>query len=194
MRSATFNRQTKETSVKVELFLDGSGSSHISTGLRMFDHLLEQLAKHGLFDLVISAQGVDSHHLVEDVAIGIGRALSMALADKKGITRMGYAVVPMDDALAMVAVDIGGRGYAAVELPFTSEHIADLPTDMVTHFLQTLAVEARINLHARLLEGINDHHKVEALFKALARALDNATRIDERRSNLIPSTKGIIES
>ncbi len=194
MRSATFSRETSETSVKVELSLDGSGNSRITTGLRMFDHLLEQVAKHGLFDLTISAHGFDPHHLVEDVAICMGRALSIALADKKGIVRMGYALVPMDDALAMVAIDVGGRGYASIEAHLTSERITDLPADMVAHFLQTLAIEARLNLHAKVLEGTNDHHKVEALFKALARALDSATRVDDRRGDTMPSTKGVIES
>ena len=193
-RLSVIVRETSETKVHVELALDGSGVCEVKTGIRMLDHLLDQLARHGLFDIKITASGADKHHLVEDVAIALGRALSEALGERQGIVRMAHALVPMDDALALVAMDIGGRGYAAVEASFDGDNIGDLPADLVRHFLESLAQEARLNLHAKVLSGTNDHHKAEALFKALARALDAATRIDERIAGQIPSTKGVIES
>ncbi len=192
-RAATIKRETKETKISLELNLDGSGKWQIDTGLKMFDHLLAQLAQHGRFDLNISATGDDQHHLIEDVAICLGRAFSEALGEKRSITRMGDASVPMDDALAMVAVDISGRGYTVLELPFSDNDMAGFPTDLIRHFLESFAIEARLNLHARVLYGINDHHKAEALFKALGRALDTATRIDQRLSGELPTTKGLLE-
>jgi len=192
-RSATITRETTETKISIELSLEGTGKFDIKTGSKMFDHLLTQLARHGLFDINIRASGWDQHHVVEDVAISLGKAFSEALGDKKGITRMGHAVVPMDEALAIVAVDIGGRGYAVVEAPFKRKKIGDLESDMVRHFLESFAIEAKMNIHAWVLEGINEHHKAEAIFKALGRALDEATRIDERIAGEVPSTKGVIE-
>jgi len=192
-RKATVARETAETNVKVELNIDGSGQSQITTGIRMFDHLLIQLAQHGVFDIKISASGPDQHHVVEDVAISLGKAFNQALGEKQGIVRMAHAIVPMDEALAAVAVDIGGRVYSVIEADFNEANIGDLDADLVRHFLVTLASEAKINLHAKVLSGINDHHKAEALFKALARALDTATRIDERILGRIPSTKEVIE-
>ncbi len=195
MRTATVNRETRETRIAVELNVDGSGACEIHTGVGMFDHMLEQLAKHGRFDLKVEAKGdlhVDEHHTVEDVAIVLGQAFAKALGDRKGIVRMGHAIVPMDEALAMVAVDLSGRGYAVVEASFTKTYINELPTDLIKHLLESFAIEARLNLHVRLLAGENDHHKAEAIFKALARALDEATRIDERTRGHVPSTKGII--
>ena len=186
-------RETAETNVKVELNIDGSGQFQITTGIRMFDHLLTQLAQHGVFDMKISASGPDQHHVVEDVAISLGKAFKQALKEKQGIVRMAHAIVPMDEALAAVAVDIGGGVYSTVEADFDEATIGELDADLVRHFLVSLASEARINLHAKVLSGINDHHKAEALFKALARALDSATRIDERLIGRIPSTKEIIE-
>jgi imidazoleglycerol-phosphate dehydratase len=159
----------------------------------VFDHLLAQLAQHGLFDIKISATGNNQHHLVEDVAICLGRAFGEALGEKRGIIRMADATVPMDDALAMVAVDLSGRGYAVLELPFSDKEIAELETDLVRHFLESFAIEAKLNLHARVAYGTNDHHKAEALFKALGRALDAATRIDERIAGELPSTKELLE-
>ena len=176
----------------VEMNLDGSGQVDVATGIGMLDHLLEQLPRHSLFDITIQASGDierDPHHLIEDVGIGLGRALSEALGERRGIVRMGHAVVPLDEALALVAVDLSGRGHAAVDLPFTSERIGELPTEMIAHHLAAFAVEGRFNLHVRVLAGTNDHHKAEAAFKALARALGDATRIDPRISD-IPSTKG----
>jgi len=159
----------------------------------MFDHLLSQLARHGVFDIKISATGNDQHHLVEDVAICLGRAFAEALGQKRGIVRMADAAVPMDDSLAMAAVDISGRGYTVLELPFSDNDMSGFPTDLIRHFLESFAVEARLNLHARVIYGTNDHHKAEALFKALGRALDMATRIDERIGGELPSTKGLLE-
>jgi imidazoleglycerol-phosphate dehydratase len=192
-RTAKIKRETKETRISLEFNLDGSGKWQIDTGLKMFDHLLSQLVQHGRFDLNISATGDDPHHLIEDVAICLGQAFLKALGEKRGITRMGDASVPMDDALAMVAVDISGRGYTVLELPFSDNDMAGFPTDLIRHFLESFAIEARLNLHARILYGINDHHKAEALFKALGRALDTATRIDQRLSGELPTTKGLLE-
>jgi imidazoleglycerol-phosphate dehydratase len=192
-RVSTVKRETKETSISVELNIDGVGRCEINTGIRMFDHLLAQLAKHGVFDIKISATGDDPHHLAEDVAICLGKAFGEALGEKRGIVRMADVAVPMDDALAIVAVDIGGRGYTVLHLPFTDNDMAGFPTDLIRHFLESLATEARLNLHARIAYGTNDHHLAEALFKALGRALDAATRIDERISGELPSTKEFLE-
>ena len=192
-RLSTVKRQTRETNVSVELNLEGSGKCEINTGIGMFDHLLDQLARHGVFDIKITAGGNDQHHVVEDVAICLGKALGEALGEKRGIVRMGNAFVPMDDTLAMVAVDIGGRGYTVLEMPFTDNDMAGFPTDLVRHFLEAFAVEARLNLHVKIIHGVNDHHKAEALFKALGRALDMATRIDERITGELPSTKNFME-
>jgi imidazoleglycerol-phosphate dehydratase len=192
-RVSAVKRETNETNISLELNIDGSGNDEMVTGIRMFDHLLAQLAKHGVFDIKVLATGDDQHHLVEDVAICLGKALGEALGDKRGIVRMADASVPMDDALATVAVDISGRGYAVLELPFTDNDMFGFPSDLVRHFLEAFAAEARINLHARIEYGSNDHHKAEALFKALGRALDTATRIDERISDELPTTKDLLE-
>lgn len=192
-RQAVIKRKTKETNISLELNIDGSGQWEINTGIGMFDHLLSQVARHGRFDLKIKATGDDQHHLVEDVAICLGRAFNEALGEKRGIVRMANATVPMDDALVTVAVDIGGRGYTVLDLLFNDTDIAGFPTDLIRHFLESFASEARLNLHARFVCGINDHHKAEALFKALGRALDTATRIDERIRGELPSTKELLE-
>jgi len=192
-RKATIARETAETNVKVELNIDGSGQFQITTGIRMFDHLLSHIAQHGVFDIKISASGPDQHHVVEDVAISLGKAFNQALGKKRGIVRMAHAVVPMDEALAAVAVDIGGRVYSVIEADFNEAGIGDLDADLVRHFLVSFASEVKINLHSKVINGINDHHKAEALFKALARALDSATRIDERILDKVPSTKEVIE-
>jgi imidazoleglycerol-phosphate dehydratase len=193
-RKAKVTRETKETSVKVELNIDGKGQFEITTGIRFFDHMLSQLAQHGIFDIKLSATGADQHHVVEDVAISLGKAFNQALGDRRGIVRMAHAVIPMDETLAMVALDIGGRGYAAFEASFNSTRIEKMSTDLIRHFFVSLASEAKLNIHAKVLSGIDDHHKAEALFKALARALDAATRLDERIAGRIPSTKDTIES
>jgi imidazoleglycerol-phosphate dehydratase len=192
-RRATIKRKTKETNITLELNLDGSGQWEVSTGIKMFDHLLAQVARHSRFDLKLAATGDDQHHLAEDVALCFGRALNQALGEKRGIVRMADATVPMDDALAMVAVDISGRGYTVLELPFSKNDMAGFSTDLIRHFLESLATEGKLNLHARILYGVNDHHKAEALFKALGRALDMATRIDERIAGELPSTKELLE-
>jgi imidazoleglycerol-phosphate dehydratase len=192
-RAATIKRESKETKVSLELKLDGSGRWQISTGIKMLDHLLSQMAQHGRFDLIIKASGDDQHHVAEDVSICLGKALGEALGEQRSIVRMGDAAVPMDDALAAVAVDISGRGYTVLDLPFNDNDMLGFATDLIRHFLESLAIEARLNLHARILYGNNDHHKAEALFKALGRALDIATSVDDRLAGELPTTKGMLE-
>ena len=190
-RKAIIKRKTKETNINLELNLDGRGNSEIKTGIDMFDHLLSQVAKHGVFDIKLKARGDDKHHLIEDVAICLGKALNKALGEKIGIVRMADSSVPMDESLATVAIDISGRGYTVLELPFSGNDMAGFPTDLIRHFLESFAIEARLNLHARIVYGVNDHHKAEALFKALGRALSRAVRLNERIA--LPSTKGMME-
>jgi imidazoleglycerol-phosphate dehydratase len=196
-RRGEVERETRETRVRVVVDLDGTGQGEVETGIGMFDHLLEQIARHGLFDLSVQARGDierDAHHTVEDVAICLGQALHQALGERRGIVRMAHAIVPLDEALTLVAIDLGGRGYAAIDLPFRGDRIGDLPVEMIEHFLQSLAFEARMSLHVRLMAGVNDHHRAESAFKALARALSAATRLDPRLEGVIPSTKGVIGS
>ena len=194
-RSSAVNRKTKETNISLELDIDSNGKyKEIDTGIKMFDHLLSQVAQHGRFGIALSATGDDQHHLVEDVAICMGKALNEALGEKRGIMRMGDATVSMDDALATVVVDIGGRGYTALDLPFSDNDMSGFATDLIRHFLESFAIEAKLNLHAKILYGVNDHHKAEAVFKALGRALDTATRIDQRLGGDLPSTKEFLES
>ncbi len=197
MRFGSVNRETNETSVALEIRIDGKGISEMDTGIGMLNHLLELFAKHGRFDIKVKAKGdleVDEHHTVEDIAIALGRAFSKALGERRGITRMGHALVPMDEALAFAAVDIGGRSYSKIDVSFSREFIGKLPTELISHFLESFANEARLNLHVKVLYGINDHHKAEAIFKALGRSLDNATKIDECLQGEVPSTKGVIEN
>lgn len=192
-RSAEIYRKTAETEIRLSLDVDGRGRSTVSTGIGMFDHMLHQIAKHGRFDLAVEATGdiaVDAHHLVEDVGIVLGRAFEQALGDRRGIVRMADATVPLDDVLAQVAVDLSGRGYFVFKGRFTMERVGALPTQLVPHFFRSFALEGKLNLHARLLAGHDDHHRIEAIFKALARALDQATRIDSRVAEEVPSTKG----
>ena len=194
-RNAKVARETGETQVSVELDLDGKGSYEIETGNGMFDHLLAQLSRHGLIDLKLSARGdVETgwHHLVEDTAIVIGRALQEAVGDARGINRMASFYVPLDEALALVVVDFGGRGYSVIDADLGDSDLGELPAQLVRHFLETLAREGRFNLHVRLLAGDSNHHKAEAIFKALARALRAALTPDERLSGQVPSTKGTI--
>jgi imidazoleglycerol-phosphate dehydratase len=195
-RTATVRRETGETQIEITLNLDGCGQVEVKTGVGFLDHMLHALARHARFDLAVQAQGdlhVDEHHTVEDVGITLGQALSKALGNRAGIVRMGHAIVPMDEALALVAIDIGGRGYAVFEGAFDTAQIGQMGTNLVPHFFESFAMEARMNLHARLLAGRDDHHRAEALFKALARALHQATRIDPTLSGEVPSTKGMIE-
>jgi imidazoleglycerol-phosphate dehydratase len=192
-RTATIKRSTQETSVGLELNLDGRGKWEITTGIRMFDHLLSQLAQHGKFDLKLAANGTDMHHVIEDVAICLGKAFGEALGEKRGIVRMAHALVPMDDVLVMVAVDLSGRAYTVLDLPFKDNDMAGFPSDLVRHFLESFASEARMNLHVMVRYGANDHHKAEAVFKGLGRALDAATRQDPRLGGELPTTKDYLE-
>ena len=192
-RTATVSRRTGETDIEIMLNLDGAGRAEVQTGVGFLDHMLHALARHARFDLKVQATGdlhIDEHHTVEDVGIVLGRALAQALGDRKGITRMGHAIVPMDEALALVAVDFGGRGYFVFDGQFSTERIGQVGTTLIPHFFESLAHEGKLNLHARLLAGVDDHHRAEALFKALARALDMAVRIDDRLLGQVPSTKG----
>lgn len=193
MRSATIHRQTAETDVHLTLNLDGTGQYQGETGLGFLDHMLAHVAVHGLFDLTVRVRGdlhVDPHHTVEDVALALGQALDQALGDRAGIVRIGAAHVPMDEALAFVAVDLSGRPYAVTEMSWVGPNVGGLPVTLIPHFFESLAAATRANVHARLLYGRDDHHRAEALFKALGRALDAATRLDLRRGAAIPSTKG----
>lgn len=194
MRNATIHRKTGETDIHLTLALDGAGKSDVATGIGFLDHMLALFAHHGLFDLAVCATGdlhVDAHHTVEDVAICLGQALDRALGDRVGIVRTAHSYVPMDEALGVVAVDLSGRPYAVIDVAWHTTSLGSLEPDLVRHFLETVAVHGRLNLHARVLYGRNDHHQAEALFKALARALDAATQIDPRRQGP-PSTKGVL--
>lgn len=192
-RIGALQRQTNETEIQVRLDLDGRGICKVDTGIGFLDHMLSHLAVHGLFDLELQARGdlhVDAHHTLEDCALALGQAFDQALGARQGIVRMASSYVPMDEALAFVAVDLSGRPYSVVQVDWTAPQLGSLPTSLFPHFLESLAVTARCNLHARVLYGRDDHHKVEALFKALARALEAATRLDPRRRGAVPSTKG----
>ena len=193
MRTASLHRTTNETDIQLALNLDGSGQHSIRTDIGFLDHVLTHIAVHGLFDLTVEAQGdlhVDAHHTIEDTALLLGQALAEALGDKHGIARMGSAFVPMDEALAFVALDLSGRPYAVVEAAWHGPQIGQFPTSLVDHFFESLAASTRANIHARVHYGRDDHHQAEALFKALGRALDIATQIDPRRGGAVPSTKG----
>ena len=194
MRTAKIERTTGETQIVLTLNLDGSGRSDIHTGIGFLDHMLTLFAAHGLFDLSVQAQGdlhVDDHHCAEDVFICLGKALDQALGDRRGLVRTAHSYVPMDESLAFVALDLGGRAYCVFDASFVTPRVGELGTDLIFHLFETFAVQGRLNLHAQVLYGRNDHHKIEGLFKALARALDAATQIDERRQG-IPSTKGTL--
>ncbi|MPZ48664.1 MAG: imidazoleglycerol-phosphate dehydratase HisB [Dehalococcoidia bacterium] len=191
-RIGSYKRETAETSVSVTWDLDGSGQADVSTGIGFLDHMVSQIARHGIFDITLKASGdlyIDTHHTVEDCGIALGRALADALGDAKGIVRMGDALVPLDEALAQVALDLSSRGYAVLNVSWSGSKVGDLPGDLIEHFLQTLAHEGKFNLNARVLAGVNDHHKAECMMKALGRALCAASRIDERRAGQTPSTK-----
>ncbi|GAB4502972.1 MAG: imidazoleglycerol-phosphate dehydratase HisB [Anaerolineales bacterium] len=194
MRTAKFDRTTSETDISIELNLDGSGLHDIATGIGFLDHMLTHLAVHGLFDLTVRARGdlhVDVHHTVEDVALALGAAFDQALGDRRGIVRMASFYAPMDETLAFVALDFSGRPYSVIQADWGSAPVGGIPTTLFPHFFESFAVTARCNLHAKILYGRDDHHKAEALFKALARALDAATMKDERRKS-VPSTKGTL--
>jgi imidazoleglycerol-phosphate dehydratase len=193
MRTATIHRQTAETNIAITLNLDGTGQHEISTGVGFLDHMLTAVAVHGLFDLQVQATGdlhIDSHHTIEDVGIVLGQAFNQAVGDRKGINRVGHAYVPMDEALGFVALDFSGRPYTIFHATWATPAIGQFPTDLVQHFFESVAVHARLTLHAKV-EGRNDHHQAEALFKALARALRTAVELDSRRTG-IASTKGTL--
>jgi len=195
MRRAEVSRETNETQVEVTVEIDGQGRAEIATGLGFFDHMLHHVAVHGLMDLTIRAQGdleVDPHHTVEDVALTLGAALDRALRERRGLVRIGAAYVPMDEALAFVAVDLSGRPYAVVQVPWTGHEVGGLPVTLLEHFFESLSVALRANIHARVEYGRDDHHKAEALFKALGRALSIAASLDPRRGDQVSSTKGVL--
>jgi len=195
MRTAEISRQTNETQIEIKIDIDGTGEHQISTGVGFLDHMLTHLAVHGLFDLSVQARGdleVDPHHTVEDVALALGGAFDQALGDRKGIFRMGDCFAPMDETLAHVAIDLSGRPYAVIQAEWHTPYVGNIPTTLSPHFFESFAVTARCNLHARILYGRDDHHQTEALFKAWARALDQATQLDLRRGGVIPSTKGTL--
>ena len=191
-RIASLNRKTKETDIRMELSLDGTGKYDVSTGIGFFDHMLEGFAKHGFFDMTVKVTGdlqVDGHHTVEDTGIVLGQAIPRAVGDKKGIKRYGYFILPMDDALALCAVDLCGRPYLNFECEFTTERIGNLDTELIREFFYAIAYNAGMNLHIKLLSGTNNHHIAEAVFKAFAKALDMAVSMDSRIEDVL-STKG----
>jgi imidazoleglycerol-phosphate dehydratase len=194
-RRASITRKTAETEILVNLEVDGSGRFEIETGLPFFDHMLSHIAKHGVFDLEVKAKGdlqVDPHHTMEDCGTALGEAFEKALGDKAGLVRAGSAYMPLDEALAFAAVDLSGRPYTVLDLRLFGSEVGSIPPDLFNHFLDSFATAAKMNLHVRTITGVNDHHKAEACFKAVARALDAATRVDPRRKGDVPSTKGII--
>ncbi|MFH1255698.1 MAG: imidazoleglycerol-phosphate dehydratase HisB [Candidatus Diapherotrites archaeon] len=192
-RKARVERKTKETDIAVALNLDGKGESNISTGIGFFDHMLELFSRHSLIDLEVKAKGdlkVDEHHTVEDTAIALGEAINKALGEKKGITRFGNAIVPMDESLAMAAVDLGGRSYLVIDAEFGEAKLDDFRTELVEDFFKSFADNCKCNIHLKLFYGRNEHHKIEALFKAFAKAMKGACTMDENARGTLPSTKG----
>lgn len=195
MRQASIARKTNETDITVSLDIDGTGQADISTGIGFYDHMLEQLARHSLMDITIKAQGdlhIDAHHTVEDVGIALGQALKDALGDRRGIVRYGHALIPMDETLSRVALDISGRPFLVWKLTFTQDRLGTMDTELFEEFARAFAFGAGITLHVENLYGTNNHHKIESCFKGLARALRQAMSIDARAADAIPSTKGTI--
>lgn len=193
-RTAELQRKTKETDIYVRLELDGAGKSEISTGIGFFDHMLEGFSRHGFFDLTCRVKGdlhVDGHHTVEDTGIVLGKVIAEALGDKKGIRRYGSFILPMDDALALCAVDLCGRPYLGFDCTFPAAQVGNLDTQLVREFFYAVSCGAAMNLHLRMLDGINAHHMIEAMFKAFAKALDQASGFDSRLSDVL-STKGCL--
>ena len=194
-RAATFDRRTTETKIKGRLTIDGEGRYNVRTGIRFFDHMLELFTRHGGFDLTLKANGdldVDQHHTVEDVGITLGEALLKALGDRKGINRAGYFIMPMDETLAVAAIDLSGRPHAVVNLKVAVEKVGDLQTELVHDFFDGFASGARANVHVKVLYGRSSHHHIEAVFKAFARALRVACARDARLAKMLPSTKGLL--
>lgn len=193
-RTAAVTRETTETSVRARVDLDGTGRARVSTGIGFFDHMLELLAKHSSVDIELEARGdlaVDEHHTVEDVGLVLGEALGRALGERRGIRRYGF-LLPMDESLAQVALDLGGRPYLVFDAEFGRERVGTLPTELVQDFFKALSDSLKANIHITLHYGRNDHHKIEAMFKALARALRMAVQRDDRMSDEVPSTKGVL--
>ena len=194
-RTGEVDRTTRETAIRVRVDLDGTGVAKVATGVGFFDHMLEQLGRHSLIDLTVDAEGdlhVDSHHTVEDVGIALGTALTRALGDKRGIRRYGWAAVPMEEALVLVALDLSGRPFLAFDAPVPTEQIGTYDPDLTEEFFMALTRSGGITLHVRLLSGRNSHHIVEGVFKAVARALRVAVEVDPRAAGEVPSTKGIL--
>jgi imidazoleglycerol-phosphate dehydratase len=195
MRRAVIDRQTTETQIALTLVLEGKGRYRVRTGIRFLDHMLELFAKHGGFDLQVEASGdldVDQHHTVEDLGIALGEAVARALGDRRGINRAGYFVMPMDETLAVAAIDLGGRPHAAVDLKVKVLRVGDLQTELVHDFFEGFAIGARANVHVKVLYGRSSHHKVEAVFKSFGRALRVACAKDKRMARMLPSTKGLL--
>jgi len=195
MRRAVINRQTTETRIAITLALEGSGRYQVSTGIRFLDHMLELFTKHGGFDLKVKAAGdldVDQHHTVEDIGIALGEAVSKALGNRRGINRAGYFVMPMDETLAVVALDLGGRPHTTVDLSVNVATVGDLQTELVHDFFEGFAMAVRGNVHVKVMYGRSNHHKIEAVFKAFGRALRVACAKDKRMAKQLPSTKGLL--
>jgi len=195
MRQAEVSRNTLETRIRVALNLDGSGVSQLVTGIGFFDHMLDQIARHGMIDLAVEAQGdlhIDAHHTVEDVGITVGQALAKAIGDKKGLRRYGHSYVPLDEALSRVVIDLSGRPGLVFNVPFTRAAIGDFDVDLIHEFFQGLVNHAAITVHIDALRGDNAHHQAETVFKAFARALRMAVELDPRAADVIPSTKGAL--
>jgi len=194
MRTATVERKTLETEIKISLNLDGTGVKKINTGIKFYDHMLEQLASHGYFDLEITAKSLDNdiHHVVEDVALALGEAFRNAIGNKKGINRYGNALIPMDESLTQVAVDFSGRPFCGYNVSIQEELVSEFETALFKHFFVSFSTTAMLTLHIRLLEGEDPHHKVESVFKSFARALSQACSINQAHSEILPSTKGVI--
>ena len=193
-RQATVTRKTQETNIKISLNLDGTGVSNIETGIGFFDHMLTGFAKHGLYDMDVRVSGdleVDGHHTVEDTGIVLGQAIAQALGDKKGIKRYGSMILPMDETLVMSAVDLCGRPYFVMDANFDAPMVGDFDTQLVREFFYAVSYSAAMNLHLRVITGMNDHHKIEAMFKAFAKALDEASTFDPRITDVL-STKGAL--
>ena len=195
MRRARIDRRTTETNIRLRLDLDGRGRYEVRTGIRFLDHMLELVARHGGFDLRIAAEGdldVDAHHTVEDVGIALGEAVASALGTRRGINRAGYFVMPMDETLAVAAIDLSGRPFAVVRMRVAARQVGDLPTELVHDFFQGFAAAARANVHLLVLYGRSSHHQIEAVFKAFARALRMACSTDRQLRRVMPSTKGLL--
>jgi imidazoleglycerol-phosphate dehydratase len=195
VRRGVIDRRTTETSIAITIGLEGKGRYQVSTGIRFLDHMLELFARHGAFDLKVKAVGdldVDQHHTVEDLGIALGEAVSAALGNRRGINRAGYFVMPMDETLAVAAIDLGGRPHAAIDLKVKIERVGDLQTELVHDFFEGFAIGARANVHVKVMYGRSSHHHVEAVFKAFARALRVAVAKDKRLARMLPSTKGLL--